>query len=137
MVSVMIFGLFQSFEPVPAAKAAASSGSEAGVIAYVAPNRAKGDEIHLIQPDGSGDQLLFRTNNPLPEILSDIFSLAWKPDASELAFSSAHEYTCSLYEADIYTIRPDGSNYRRVSAPPACGARAGLPTGNGDGAGIQ
>src|SRR5512143_1703280 len=101
----LILSLFLSIDRQPVAYAMASAeetmGTDPGVIAYVVPNQPDGDEIHLINPDGSGGRLLFRTNNPLPEVLSDIGSLAWKPDASELAFSSAHEYTCSLYETDI------------------------------------
>lgn len=124
LLSLILLTAFTPFAPSPA-----QAGAPVGTIAYVLPNQPDGDEIHLIEPDGSGGRLLYRTNNPIPENLSDILSLAWKPDASELAFTGAQECTCSLYSTDIYTIRPDGSNYRRVTAGPACGARAGLPTG--------
>jgi Tol biopolymer transport system component len=107
----------------------ASANTLTGPIAYIVPNQADGDEIHLIEPDGTGDRVLFRTNNPLQENFADIMSLAWKPDASELAFASGHEYLCSLYNMDIYAIRANGEDYRRVTDPPTCGARAGLPTG--------
>jgi hypothetical protein len=111
------------------ARTPAQAGAAGGTIAYVHSHGPNGDEIHLIEPDGSNDRILFQTNNILPENLSDIGGLAWKPDASELAFTSRHEYTCSQYEEDIYAIRPDGQNYRRITKPPACGQRAGLPTG--------
>jgi hypothetical protein len=112
------------------ARTPAQAGDTMGTIAYITRGGANGDEIHLIEPDGSGERLLFQTNHNLQgTLLLDISNLAWKPDASELAFSSGHEYTCSLFETDIYTIRPDGTNYRRVSDPPACAQRAGLPTG--------
>ncbi len=124
ILSLMILAVF-----APLGQSPALASAPGGTIAYVVPNTPNGDEIHLIEPDGTGDRLLFRTNHPLPENLSDIGSLAWKPDASELAFTSAHEYTCSLYETDIYTIRPNGKNYRRITDPPACGSRAGLPKG--------
>ena len=108
---------------------AVQAGVPAGTIAYVRYDPADGDEIHLIEPDGSGDRVIFATGQPLSEYLTDIKQLDWKPDASELAFSSSHEAGCSLFETDIYTIRPDGRKYRRISGPPACGAAAGLPTG--------
>ena len=133
LAAVLILSPFQSFGRLPVANAMAPSRetmtTSPGVIAYVAPNQPNGDEIHLINPDGSNNRLLFSTNHPLEAVLSDIGTLAWKPDASELAFSSRHENTCSLYDADIYAIRPDGTNYRRITGEPACGSRAGLPTG--------
>jgi hypothetical protein len=88
-----------------------------------------GDQIRLIEPDGLGDHLLWQTGVPEPAGITDIQQLAWKPDASELAFTSSHETGCSLFESDIYALRADGVDYRRVSGPPACGSRAGIPTG--------
>ena len=84
----------------------------AGVIAYVRGST----EIRLINPDGLGDRRLW-THKDLNEDLG-IFGLAWRPDGSELAFSSAHEASASLYLADIYGIRPDGSGLRRITNPP-------------------
>jgi hypothetical protein len=111
------------------ARTPAQASNLVGTIAYVRSHAANGDEIHLVEPDGSGDRILFQTNHLLPENLSDIGGLAWKPDASELAFTSRHEYTCSQYDSDIYTISPDGENYRRTTGEPACGQRGGYPTG--------
>ncbi len=102
---------------------------DSGTIAYVRDVSATGDEIRLVEPDGSNDRLLWRTNTPLNG-LQQIFSLAWRPDATELAFASRHEDACSLYSSDIYTLHADGAGYRRVTAGPTCGNRAGLPTGN-------
>ncbi len=82
-----------------------------GMIAYVVPNQPDGDEIHLIEPYGSGDRIIFVTGKPHSEYIVDIDQIVWEPDASELAFSSSHEDGCSLYSKDIYTIRPDGKNY--------------------------
>ena len=62
--------------------------------------------------------------------LLQIFSLAWHPAASELAFAARHEEACSFYNSDIYTIRANGSGYRRFTAPTACGQTGGLPTGS-------
>jgi hypothetical protein len=106
----------------------ASAAETDGTIAYVRTTPA-GDQIRLIQPDSSGDHLLWQTGVPEPGSLTDIQQPAWKPDASELAFTSSHETGCSLFESDIYALRADGVDYRRVSGPPACGSRAGLPTG--------
>jgi hypothetical protein len=105
-----------------------ASAAALGDIAYVrtTPN---GDQIRLIGTDGSGDRMLWQTGVPEPAGFTDIQQLAWKPDASELAFTSSHETGCSLFESDIYAIRADGVDYRRVSGPPACGSRAGIPTG--------
>jgi hypothetical protein len=103
-------------------------GRALGSIAYVRTTPA-GDQIRLIQPDGLGDHLLWQTGVPEPASITDIQQPAWKPDASELAFTSSHETGCSLFESDIYALRADGVDYRRVSGPPACGSRAGLPTG--------
>jgi hypothetical protein len=111
----------------PQGRFPASAADTDGTIAYVrtTPN---GDQIRLIGTDGSGDHLLWQTGVPLSAGFTDIQQLAWKPDASELAFTSSHETGCSLFESDIYAIRADGMDYRRVSGPPACGSRAGLPT---------
>ena len=83
----------------------------------------------LVEPDGSSDRLLWKTNKPDAGNLLQIFSLAWNPAASELAFASRHEEACSMYSSDVYSVRADGSGYRRVTAPPSCGGKAGLPTG--------
>ena len=125
----LLLSLAFLFALAPLGRLPVQASALEGTIAYIVSNQPNGDEIHLIEPDGSGDRVLFRTNNPLPENFADIMSLAWKPDASELAFASGHEYLCSLYNMDIYAIRANGEDYRRVTDPPACGARAGLPTG--------
>jgi hypothetical protein len=99
-----------------------------GAIAYVIPNDTSGDEIHLIDPDGTHDREIWHTGTGRLVAAPDVTQLAWKPDASSLAFTSSHESGCSLYQADIYAIRSDGLDYRRVSGPPACGNPDNLPT---------
>lgn len=89
-----------------------SAAQSGGTIAYVRGST----EIRLINPDGSSDRRLW-THKDLNEDLG-IFGLAWRPDGAELAFSSAHEATASLFLADIYGIRPDGSGLRRITNPP-------------------
>jgi hypothetical protein len=123
---VLSLGILVSLGPHMASSA--SANVTLGTIAYVRTT-ADGDEIRLIEPDGSGDRLLGQTVIPEPDGLFDIQQLAWRPDAGELAFTSRHEENCSIFKSDIYAIRPDGYDYRRVTRPPACGSRAGFPTG--------
>jgi len=95
-----------------------------GVIAYV-----RGDtEIRVIDPSGSNDRRLW-THPDLNEGLG-IFDLAWKPGGGELAFSSAHEATSSLYLADIYTINSDGSGLQKLTNPPDRSGFAKFPKGS-------
>ncbi len=124
LLSLVMLAIF-----APQSQPFALANAPVGTIAYVVNNHETGDEIHLIEPDGSADRLLFSTGEPTSQELVDIQQLAWKPDASELAFTSSHEAGCSLFQSDIYTIRPDGKIYRRVTDPPACGSRSGIPTG--------
>jgi hypothetical protein len=98
-------------------------------IAYVRPNDQSGDEIRFIEPDGSRDRLIWSTGKPDPYGLERISSLDWRPGGSELAFVSDHEWACSIFESDLYGIRPDGSGYRRITNAPACAELAAYPTG--------
>lgn len=47
--------------------ATTNAATPAGTIAYVLPNDEQGDEIHLIQPDGSSDRRIWGTDQPDPE----------------------------------------------------------------------
>ena len=101
-----------------------------GTIAYVRDNDATGDEIRLIEPDGSNDRRIYSTG--IPDPYGDVFKvteLDWRPDASELAFAAEHEQACSIHESDIYAIRPNGSGYRRITSGPACAALQSYPKG--------
>ena len=109
-------------EPVSGQPALAQTTADPGTIAYV--KRSTGD-IHLISPDGTNDRVLW--TNPDPDHTP--IHLAWRPDGRELAFSSQHEWTCSLYDGDVYAIRFDGTGYRRITNAPACAELAGLPKG--------
>jgi hypothetical protein len=100
------------------------SGALEGKIAYVRGNT----EIRLINPDGSNDRRLW-THPDLHEELG-IFELAWRPDGGELAFSSAHEATSSLYLADIYTIGPDGTGLKKLTNPPERAGFGRFPKGS-------
>ena len=101
----------------------AGANAITGTIAYL----RNGKDIRLIEPDGSNDRLLWRS--PAPGVYG-VLDLAWKPDASEITFSSDHQGNCSIFEVDVYAIRPDGSDLRRVTNAPACAGLAGFPKGN-------
>lgn len=109
--------------------APAAAQAEQGLIAYVVGNDQTGDQIWLVEPDKSSPRQIWSSNRSGTEGIQDVTNLAWSPSGQELAFAGRHENDCSFYYSDIYALRPDGSGYRRVSSPPACGQRAGLPTG--------
>lgn len=81
-------------------------------IAYI----RNGSEIRLIDSSGQNDRQLW-THPDAKEPLG-LFDLAWRPDGKELAFSSAHEALFSVYHADLYAIRPDGSGFRKITNAP-------------------
>lgn len=99
----------------------------AGAIAYLHPQPNGTTDFHLIQPDGSGDHIFatlpISAANFMPE-------LAWKPDATELAFTSNHEELTSFWHSDIYAMRPDGSGLRRITNGPDQSALASYPKGS-------
>lgn len=113
----------------PFGQPTAMAGAPVGTIAYIATNQPDGDAIHLVEPDGSNDRVIYSTGKPTAQNISNISRVVWKPDATELAFASSAEDDCSALAQNIYAIRPDGEKYRRVTEPPACGANTGLPTG--------
>jgi TolB protein len=114
-----------AFVPVPSQPAAVAASDDPGIIAYVRPST---HDIHLVSPDGTGDRVLWTAPRPLA--LWPAYDLAWRPDGSELAFSSEHEEACSWYQSDVYAIRYDGTGYRRVTNSPACAVLASLPKGS-------
>lgn len=100
-----------------------------GTIAYVVPNDTTGDEIWLIEPNGSNNRQIYSIGVPDTYKVHAISSLVWRPDAGELVFASDHEEACSWYGSDLYAIRSDGGNYRRVTNGPACAGLASYPKG--------
>jgi hypothetical protein len=124
LLGVVAFG---SVAPHPVA-----AQTVAGTIAYMRDNDTSGDEIWLIEPDGSNNRRIWSTGQADPSFGDPfrITDLDWSLDASAIAFSSQHEQACSIYESDIYTIQPDGSGYRRITSSPACAALASYPKGN-------
>ena len=113
-------GLAAESEPQ---KPVAAANASTGTIAYV----RNGSDIRLIEPDGSNDRLLWRSPDPG---VYGVMDPDWNPGATELAFVSDHEIGCSIFETDVYTIRPDSSGLRRVTNAPACAGLAGYPKGN-------
>lgn len=81
-------------------------------IAYI----RNGSEIRLIDSNGQNDRQLW-THPDAKEPLG-LFDLAWRPDGKELAFSSAHEALFSVYHADLYAVRPNGSGFRKITNAP-------------------
>jgi TolB protein len=104
-----------------AAQGDTPSGGLPGAIAY-----STGSELRLINADGSDDRLLWSSPYPTE---NGIANVEWRNDGSEIAFISNHESSASIYERDIYAIRPDGSGYRKLTNAPVQEALGGYPTG--------
>src|SRR6185503_3559983 len=94
-----------------------------GTIAYV----RNGTEIRLIDGDGSNDRRLWTHPDAKKEL--GIHDVAWRPDGKEIAFSSSHAAVYSLYHADLYAIRPDGSGFRKLTNAPDRSEFARFPKG--------
>lgn len=103
-----------------------SAAADSGSIAYVRSISGQTNAIHVIQPNGSGDHIILTVAD---SGVGAVPQLAWKPDATELAFSSDHEAARSLYSSDIYAVRPDGSNMRRLTNGPDVSRLGPYPTG--------
>jgi hypothetical protein len=108
--------------PIPA-----TAATSPGTIAYVRYQAGNGTDIRLIEPDGSNDRrILTVADSPVPYRVP---TLAWKPDATELAFASDHEQTTSLFEKELYAVRPDGSGLHKLTNGPRHDQLAGYPRG--------
>jgi hypothetical protein len=84
----------------------------AGTIAYI----RDGVEVRLVNPDGTNDRRLWTHPNAKKPLGLD--SLAWSPDGKQIAISSRHAAARSLYDADLYLIKPDGSGFRKLTNAP-------------------
>lgn len=128
LIALVVVGLvvLMGWEP-PSSHAAPAAPATVGSIAYVLPDDTTGDQIWLINPDGGNNHQIYSTGVADPYHVDWITSLAWRPDAAELAFASNHEKACSWYASDIYTVTGDGSGYRRMTNAPACAALASYP----------
>ena len=83
-----------------------------GMIAYTRND----EEIRLIDSAGHNDKKLW--SHPDAKKPFGVFDIAWRPDGKELVFSSGHQNMVSLYHADLYGIRPDGSGLRKITNTP-------------------
>jgi dipeptidyl aminopeptidase/acylaminoacyl peptidase len=106
----------------PGTPPADSSFSSTGTIAF-----ARGGEIRLVEPDGSGEHSIWASPAGLGSTVSGI---GWSPNGGALAFSSDHEMATSFYERDIYTVLPDGNRLRKLTNGPAHAELAGFPKGS-------
>jgi hypothetical protein len=89
-----------------------AKAQKGGTIAYV----RDGVEVRLIDPDGTNDRRLWTHTDAKKPLGID--SLAWRPAGKELAVSSRHAAAASLYDADLYVVRPDGSGFRKLTNAP-------------------
>lgn len=88
----------------------------AGAIAFLGHNNSNNNTtVNRVQPDGSGRQTLWTHPDTIDP---DIYDVRWKPNATEIAFTSDHEFAYSAFHADIYGIDSNGGNLRRISNPP-------------------
>lgn len=85
------------------------------------------EELHLVNPDGRDDRIIYRTPRGLSTINP---SLNWRPDGREIAFSSPHEFASSPFNSDIFAIQPDGTGLRRITNAPRLAELAKLPHGS-------
>ena len=84
-------------------------------------------EVHLIDPDGSGDHTIWTG----PQATIDVFpAVGWRPDGAEITLASAHESHCSAFEADLFGLAPDGSTQRRITNSPDCAGQLTFPQGS-------
>ena len=101
-----------------ASEARPSSGDACPSLIAFASARDEGSGVYLMEPDGRETRLLVGVPGAL--------QLAWAPDGSRLAFLSViprdeeefGQFAGLRFHAFLYTIRPDGSDLRRVSEYP-------------------
>lgn len=85
-------------------------------------------ELHITEADGSDDHVIWTNPVPFSPFLSGIID--WRPDGQELAFNSGHELMSSVYFNDIWAIKPDGSDLRRVTNAPKQSDLFNMPKGS-------
>ncbi len=130
LVLVVVCGLLAllgsvAWQPTLAAQSASAPAAPASITGTIA--FLTGSEIHLIEMDGSNDRLVWSVPDPQ---YNTITNLAWRPDATEIAFASDHEQTKSRFESDLYAIRPDGSGLRKLTNLQSATALSSYPKGN-------
>ena len=106
-----------------ATRPALGSTGAVGLIAY-----ERGNEIRLVNSDGSNDRRVWQEPLPAPNF-KGVRGLQWRPDGGALTFASDYQQLCSVYDGDIFTINADGSGLKRLTNSPACAGLAGFPKG--------
>lgn len=125
LASLLLFiGLLQAW----VARADSQAPGATGTIAFV--NATTGDEIRLVEPDGSNNRRLWAHGQDDPLKVYNVWSLDWRPDAAEIAFASNHENYCSINDGDIFVVGMDGSAYRRLTQGPSCAGLGAYPKGS-------
>lgn len=94
-----------------------------GDIAYV----RDAQELHLIRADGSQDHTIYSAPK-VGDVQSTLRYPAWRPDGSEIAFTSDMEQAVSLLQSDIFAVKPDGNGLRKISDPPLNSKLNAFPT---------
>jgi hypothetical protein len=94
-----------------------------GEIAYLAPGT-----VRRISPLGGPGQTIWTHPDSTGRKL---FNVRWNPTATELAFTSNHETLYSAFSTDVFGIRPNGTELRRITNAPSHAAMqaSGLPRG--------
>jgi hypothetical protein len=94
-----------------------------GQVAYIHQN-----QVRRVDPATAGAQTIWSHPGENPEI----HTVRWNPAATELAIASDHERFYSPMAADIYGIRPKGTELRRITNWPSQSelAAANYPKGN-------
>lgn len=128
MVMVAVWGGLWLLAGRAAAAGESKTAASDGTIAYV--RATTGDEVRLIEANGSNDRRLWAYAGTDPDDTLSVLSIDWHPNGGELAFSSNHERACSIFASDLYGIRPDGSGFRRIGNGPDCAKLASYPKGD-------
>ncbi len=87
-----------------------------GRVAYRGVDHSGRYTIGWMNPDGSNRHVLW--TYPVAG-KGKIFGLAWRPDGSEIAFTSDHEAGYSRFHVDVYRVRVSDGRVRRVTNPPS------------------
>jgi Tol biopolymer transport system component len=80
-----------------------------GVIAFVMGYDGGWGGIHIIQADGSGDEVTLSMHPGFDSIPS------WSPDGSQIAFESYRDDPVDMEHMDIYTMNSEGSQLTRLT----------------------
>jgi hypothetical protein len=84
------------------------------------------ERVHVLDLASGEDTVIFGIG---PEAVYGIEAVSWRLDGGRLAFASGHEALCSVWQADLYLVDPDGTDLSRLTNGPACAALADLPAG--------